>query len=580
MLFILVVIIVAAVVLLMRPVPPRAPFAEMFPPGAIAYAGMKEGRSLANDILMSNCWKGLSAVESVRRFTGGARAAFENAGAPSLALKAFAELLGTRAAVAVYPKGSRYGTSVLAAVTMGGPRDPLLDVAKDGMGGKPAGDYGGMELISFSMPRSGGIQGVYAHRGDTGIVALSETHAMDLAKAAIDLKEGRERKSLAADAQLKSGVGEPLRGGALLGCIYLDVQALRRDFGSFPAIERALRQSVPGAGALRGMVGGRLPVLTWGGYLYRDRGLIAKTRTRLDTSMMKAGERAAYGVKPGKLGSLAFVPDGVVVFSASRMGDLKSAWKPNAAQPAGDPLVTLLSLAEEKIGVDLDRDVFPWLGDEVGIQISDVLTGGLFPIAQVELILKTKDRAHAERAAGRAMQKFARPAPAAGQPEPWAFLMPQVRSDEYRGEKMATLSYPIPGFAPSYALLGDYLVIALNASSVHETIDVRQGERKSILGGEKFAEMRRHLPGRLNTLTYLDCERALDVGGRVLAWFLAVKKLAGPSDDPDKARQAAQVEADLPAILSALKAFRAALSGSAVRGDVVDQVVVLRVQDI
>jgi len=178
---IIIVIAACALFLLTRPSRPAAPFAEIFPPGAVAYAGLKDGRALADDILASNCWRNLRTIESVRGFTAEIRAAAGRGGAQLPALKTIAEIIGEKAAIAFYPKESPCGAALLAAVKTGGKRDPLLDFVMNTLGGKPAGSYGSMELVAFSVPPQAGIEGVYAHRGDTGVIALSRRGALALA---------------------------------------------------------------------------------------------------------------------------------------------------------------------------------------------------------------------------------------------------------------------------------------------------------------------------------------------------------------------------------------------------------------
>ena len=178
------------------------------------------------------------------------------------------------------------------------------------------------------------------------------------------------------------------------------------------------------------------------------------------------------------------------------------------------------------------------------------------------------------------MERFAQPPATQGQQKPWAFLRPVITSEEYKSEKIKTLSYPIPGFSPSYALRDRSLIAGLDRISVQTIIDVAAGARDSILSSGKFAEMRKMLPGRVNQLTYIDCERALEAGEGVVRWLLAVKRLTTAADNPEKAKALVKVETDLPRIFTALRVFHAAMAGSTVKRDTIDTYFILRMRDI
>ena len=579
--FIAVVVLVAF--MLLRGAAREIPFADVFPAGAIGYLGVRGGAELVHDLISSNSWKKLSGAESVREFTREARAKIERGGAPVPAFRALAALLGEHAAAAIYGKESRFGRSVLAAVSTREKREAILTLVRSGLGGKASGSYRGRELYSFRIPALVGLEGVYARGGEISMAVLSQSNPMDLMKAAIDLSAGEGGRPLSVDKSFRRGLGAPLRGvGTLLGCAYLDLKALEKEFqGLKTVIAERMRERNLGAAAAVARAGvGQFPCLSWGGYLYRHHGLVGRLRTRLDVARMGAEQRALFEGGAGKLNLLGYAPGETIAVTDSRLGNIRAALKWYRAQAGPSQAMSILSLCEKRFGINFEREVLPWLGEEMSLQLSDVLTGGLLPVARVGLILSVRDRSAAEKTLTALMEHIAQPPATQGQQKPWAFLKPVITSEEYKGEKIKTLAYPIPGFSPSFAVKGRYLIAGLDRSSVQTIIDVGAGARDSILSSGKFAEMRKALPGRLNQLSYIDCERALEAGEGVVRWLLAVKRLTTAADNPEKAKELEKVETDLPRIFTALRVFHAAMAASTVRGDTIEQYLILRMRDI
>jgi len=556
--FIAVVVLVAF--MLLRGAAREIPFADVFPAGAIGYVGVRGGAELVDDLIGSNAWKKLNGVESVRDFTREARAKIERRVAPLPAFRTLPALLGEEAAAAVYGRESRFGRSVLAAVSTRDEGEAILTLIRSGLGGKASGSYKGRELYSFRIPTLIGLEGIYARGGKTSIAVLSQSNPMDLMKAALDLSAGEGGRPLSGDKSFRAGLGPPLRSaGTLLACGYLDPKAIDRECeGLTTKMVARIRERFPIASEA---VMKAVPCASWGGYLYRNHGLVGRSRMRLDGARVSAGQRARLEGGSAKLELLRYAPGETIALSDSRLGNIRA--------------MDSLSLCEKRLGINFEREVLPWVGEEVSLQLSDVLTGGLFPVPHAELILSVKDRSAAEKTLTAMMECIARTPP-----QTWAFLKPEISREEYRGEMIKTLAYPIPGFSPSFAIKDRCLIVGLDRSSVQTIIDVGEGTRDSILSSGKFAEMRKVLPGRLNRLSYIDCERALEAGEGVVRWLLAVKRLTTAADNPEKTKELEKVETDLPRIFTALRVFRAAMAASAVRGDTIDQYLILRMRDI
>jgi hypothetical protein len=579
---VLIVIIALAAFWVARRPALKMPFADMFPAGAIGYVGVHKGAAQVRDLTNSNFWKKLSGIESIKEFTREARSKLEERGETASSLGTLAALLGEDAATAFYGSETRFGRSIIAAVRSDEEGQALFTLVKTALGGKAAGSYRGRELYSFRLPPPVGFEGAYAGGGGVSIAAVSKSNPMDLVKAAIDLGAGEGGRPLSADKNFMALMGKPLRGaGTLVGCACFDVKTLEKELqGLKAAIVKRVSEKNPAAATTLANVGmGQIPCLSWGGYLYRHQGLAGKLHMRLDEARLSAEQRALLGGGTGKLDLLGFVPRGTIAVSDSRMGNVSAVWKWYKTQTWPARAINILSLCEKQFGVDFERDVLPWLGEEICLQISDVVTGGLLPTPRVQLVMSVKDRKAAERSLASMMEHIAQPPPAQT-PKRWAFLKPEIRDEEYKGEKIKTLAYPIPGISPSFTFRDGFLIVGLDRSSVQMVVDVAGGAGDALVSETKFAGMKKMLPDRLHELIYVDCERACGTAEGLLRWFLSVKRLTTASDDPEKAKELERIESDLPQLFAALKAFRALMTASVVGEDAMDQYFVLRMRDM
>ncbi|MEJ2745863.1 MAG: hypothetical protein P8123_09305, partial [bacterium] len=391
---ILIVIIALAAFWVSRRPALKMPFADTFPSGAIGYVGVQGGAAQVRDLTGSNFWKKLSGIESVKEFTREASSKIEESGEMAAAFETLTAILGEEAAVACYGRESKFGRSVIVAART-------------------------RDLYSFRLPPPVGLEGAYAKGGGISIAAVSRSNPMDLVKAALDLSVGEGGKPLSSDKNFMALMGAPLRGGGtLVGCACFDVKTLEKELqGLKAAIVKRMSEKNPAAATTLANAGmGQLPCLSWGGYLYRERGLAGKLHMRLDRARLSAEQRSLLKGGVGKLKLMGFVPKGVIAVSDSHMGNLREVWKWYKTQAWPAQTINILSLCEKRLGIDFERDVLPWIGEEICLQLSDVATGGLLPVPRAQLVMSVKDRKAAERSLSSMMERFAQP-PSAQTPQ-------------------------------------------------------------------------------------------------------------------------------------------------------------------
>ncbi len=550
------------------------PFAGAFPSGAIAYAAVKDGGALAREVGGSNFWKALRDIESIGAAAPGPGRTAAVAAVPA----ALSRMLGEEAAIAFYGEKSPFGTSVLFAVKGPEAREALRALARTTRRRAETGE--GMERCAFEVPGAPGLRGACAADDAAGFAAVSSRDPELLLKAALDLRAGAGGvEPLRNDRRFRAGIGKPPRGagGSLLACGWMNDEAIEAAARSSAAAAGLAAANVPAAARSLAASAERFPAVSAGGYLFRDRGFHGSLRTRVDRARLTAEQQAVWPAASGTLGALALAPKGTILVSAARIRNAAAAWElfRADANPVGSAVAGWLS----RHGIDFERDVAPWVGDEVSVQLSDVRTGGLFPLAGAELIVAVKDRRAAERAVVRLMEAMGGGG-AAGAGQAWDFLRPTLSRSAHRGVEVTTLGYPVPGLSPSFAFVGDRLVVGLDRASVHDIVDTAAGVREPLSSDAVFAAMRAAAPARLNSFAWIDGERALRAGEGVLAWALAVKRLARSVSDAPVPESELRLEADLPRICAAAGVVRAAMTASACGDDTVEQYFAVRLQDI
>jgi hypothetical protein len=424
LMIVIAVIVVVLIVLFSRRPGEIPPFADIFPGNAIAYAGASGGAGFIELILQSEAYEKLASLESVRKFERQQFAVFGEKGIPEFPLGEVASLLGDKVAIAVYGKESRVGATLLLA-SHTAEADTVLRFL-NGLGAVPEGRHSGMDLYSLKSSLLPKFKIAYAHKGRTVILVLTKARALEMVKEVIGGTQFRGEASLASDEDFKSALGKPpCMNGRFLGCAYVDLRELGEEITNLRPLREKMREVNPRlAGSLDCMLNRCRLFETLGVYLYRDRGIAGKMVARVAPSVRTKGYLSKSFAQPGRLELLGLVPKDTVLLSAYRLGNVQDAWKLYQEKAGEGSQFAFLAGVGEKLGIDVEREVFPWVGEEMSFQFSGLVTGGLFPIPEAEVIIKVKDRGAAEKTISRIMGTLAQPLSKDTQADrqPWAFL--------------------------------------------------------------------------------------------------------------------------------------------------------------
>lgn len=124
-------------------------------------------------------------------------------------------------------------------------------------------------------------------------------------------------------------------------------------------------------------------------------------------------------------------------------------------------------------GLNIEKDILPVLGDELGWFVHGVEAGGFFPVPKFVVFLKVKDTARAEEI----LKKIV------------TTPVTLLQNDTYNNVKINFVTVPlIQSFRPSFAFIGDYLVLATSDKLIKQSLDVSKDPAAGLTAEDVFKE--------------------------------------------------------------------------------------------
>ncbi|AXA34936.1 MAG: DUF3352 domain-containing protein [Candidatus Sumerlaea chitinivorans] len=197
---------------------------------------------------------------------------------------------------------------------------------------------------------------------------------------------------------------------------------------------------------------------------------------------------------------IKFAPASALVTVATSSFDIYLAYdvvkQIMKALPAEGPSFDLdkqLSEADAMLGFSIRNDLFPAVGNEIGLIVGQVKMEMGIPSVEGAIVVKVRDKAKMEKvltAVSKLIEeklKVMTPPPSSGQSAPPA---PTFKTETSKGISMRYVEIPnISAWSPGYAMLGDYLVVATTKQTIETMASVRAGEKPSLTENEVFKQM-------------------------------------------------------------------------------------------
>jgi len=206
-----------------------------------------------------------------------------------------------------------------------------------------------------------------------------------------------------------------------------------------------------------------------------------------------------YTCHPVANKTLHFTPPGVLAYQWSSCLSLDEYWKqfkkeltrepPNPDGKTPSPMETVQQF-ETSIGLSIERDIIPAIGDEFGGYLADIQTEGMiFPIPKFLLFVEVKDKNKMDKILALLTKN----------------PMVMLQQENYSGATINYFSSPVGGdeLQPGYAYLDDYLLIAINRQVLKSSIDAQHNGNNSLANDPSFKAIDKGLSDNNVNIFYL-----------------------------------------------------------------------------
>lgn len=222
-----------------------------------------------------------------------------------------------------------------------------------------------------------------------------------------------------------------------------------------------------------------------------------------------------YSLAPRTNSSLNFIPKDIIAYQWMCF-DPKISWDSLTQQmkqaPAAQnsPKISageIIKGIETGLGVDLEKDLIPALGNEVGGFLYNIDLGGPIPIPQLAIFVKINNKTVVENIINNFIEKnnF------------------QMRSEDYKNKNIKYILSPFgTSLQPAYCIFDNYLLISVNNKLLEGCIDAYGDKNKSLSADADFQAVNFGLADKSNSTFFIKTdllfERLKGVGDWILGW--------------------------------------------------------------
>lgn len=376
--------------------------------------------------------------------------------------------------------------------------------------------YEGHDIRLIVIPGAG-VRIGFVRIKDFLIVGLGDR----VLRRGVDVYRGKE-ETLAHDAFFRRVKGRFGGSWELNG--YMDLSKM---LGFFKGLVKNLKEQVSEGGSAAGGMGhgrtryilrqldnlfGQADAMEIFGFGARS-GVVSEFKFDLffDKGKVSPDMAALLACPASENKALAFVPQDIMGYQWSNCFDLEDMWNQfkkeiTQAQEHGSPVLSQLEQIQQVMGVDIEKDIVPAFGGEIGGYLVDVQMGGMFPYPHAVVFVKVKD----ERKARGVVEKLQQQIPGAWQ------------SETYKDAGIVHLSLPFIGdVQPGYCFMEGYLLIGLNAKLLKGSVDAVHEASLSLASSRLLSEMDSVLGGRNRSVQFLKVDQLVRKSQDVMEWAQA-----------------------------------------------------------
>jgi len=265
------------------------------------------------------------------------------------------------------------------------------------------------------------------------------------------------------------------------------------------------------------------------GTISYGRGLVLESTMTMHRDRLDQPLRALLECPPAPNKTLAYVPRNTIVYASNNSLDLGAyfSWLRKDLKEDRDfsgVLDKILSETRTKTGVDIEKEILPFLGKEISYAVMGPNEKGGVRFPGIQLFFEVKNRSKVEASIQRLLHK---PMIRSWFKEIGVDLISTNHDDvsitslRYQGNDMGL--FFLSAITPCYAFVDDFLVIGTGIENLKEMVDLSKGRGVSMLKDRRFNETKRLFRDRNNGMAYVD----LKAVSRLLREFITRGPLAG-----------------------------------------------------
>jgi len=237
-----------------------------------------------------------------------------------------------------------------------------------------------------------------------------------------------------------------------------------------------------------------------------------KVGIRFDPKALPAELRGLAACSPSENKTLAFAPKDALGYQWGTCNDFTYYWqelkkelKQSATESAAKEDGGDVFRMEQLLGINIEKDIIPTLGKEVGGYVSGVDLQGRFPMPQLLFFVQLADRSKAEDIMSKIGVRQ-------------SVLLGQV--EDYDGTKLTYYSVPLlANVEPAYCFYNDYLLVATSRQVLKNAIDAGKDPTRALATNADFQRLdAAALTGKNNSVLLMNLKLIADKLSGLLEW--------------------------------------------------------------
>jgi len=228
------------------------------------------------------------------------------------------------------------------------------------------------------------------------------------------------------------------------------------------------------------------------------------SRLMFDSNDLDAEYSYIYTCSPSENKTINFTPQKVLGYHWNNCLKLDHYWEQIKKELAKtEDTTSKINDFEAGLGLSVEGDILPAIGDEIGGYIQDIQIGGLFPIPKFLFFVEVANRSKAEGL----LKKL--------EEQPYIML----QDEDYNGTSIKYIALPVgQDVQPGYAFLGNYLLISTSRNLIKESIDVSGNAALSLKSDPDFKEIDFGLSGKNRSVQFLKVGQVIEKVKGIIGW--------------------------------------------------------------